>query len=120
MTVGNATGAYTLICDLDANKDQAIQSCSARHTFASRLVMAGVDLRTVQELMGHKQICMTVRYAHLSPDHTLAAVQRLDQAKPPVTPPVATQLKPPTDTTTDTGAVVLVAAGTVDVRQLAV
>jgi site-specific recombinase XerD len=32
-----------------------------RHTFASRLVMAGVDLRTVQELMGHKQICMTVR-----------------------------------------------------------
>jgi integrase len=48
-----------------------------RHTFASRLVMAGVDLRTVQELMGHKSIEMTVRYSHLSPKHTLAAVERL-------------------------------------------
>jgi site-specific recombinase XerD len=48
-----------------------------RHTFASRLVMRGVDLRTVQELMGHKTIQMTVRYAHLAPQHQLAAVQRL-------------------------------------------
>ena len=49
----------------------------AQHTFASRLVMAGVDLRTVQELMGHKTIRMTCRYAHLAPKHRLAAVQRL-------------------------------------------
>lgn len=49
-----------------------------RHTFASRLVMAGVDLRTVQELLGHKTIGMTVRYSHLAPKHTLAAVERLD------------------------------------------
>jgi site-specific recombinase XerD len=48
-----------------------------RHTFASRLVMAGVDLRTVQELMGHKSIQMTVRYSHLTPKHTLAAVEKL-------------------------------------------
>ena len=48
-----------------------------RHTFASRLVMAGVDLRTVQELMGHKTQAMTIRYAHLSPGHQLDAVQRL-------------------------------------------
>jgi site-specific recombinase XerD len=48
-----------------------------RHTFASRLVMVGVDLRTVQELMGHKSIEMTVRYSHLAPKHTLAAVERL-------------------------------------------
>jgi len=48
-----------------------------RHTFASRLAMAGVDLRTIQELMGHKTIQMTCRYAHLTPSHQLAAVERL-------------------------------------------
>ena len=62
-----------------------------RHTFASRLVMAGVDIRTVQELLGHKTISMTVRYSHLAPKHTLAAVERLDSA---------TEI--PSDTTTDT------------------
>jgi integrase len=51
-----------------------------RHTFASRLTMAGVDLRTVQELMGHKTTAMTLRYAHLSPAHQLGAVQRLNAA----------------------------------------
>ena len=48
-----------------------------RHSFASRMVLAGVDLRTVQELMGHKTIGMTIRYAHLAPAHQLAAVERL-------------------------------------------
>ena len=48
-----------------------------RHTFASRLRMAGVDLGTIQELMGHKSIQMTVRYAHLAPTYQLAAVERL-------------------------------------------
>ncbi|MGH9685256.1 MAG: tyrosine-type recombinase/integrase [Candidatus Acidiferrales bacterium] len=48
-----------------------------RHTFASRLVMAGVDIRTVQELLGHKSILQTMRYAHLAPSHRLAAVEKI-------------------------------------------
>jgi len=48
-----------------------------RHTFASRLVMAGVDIRTVADLMGHANIQMTMRYAHLAAKHVHAAVDRL-------------------------------------------
>jgi len=48
-----------------------------RHTFASWLVMAGVDIRTVAQLMGHRTIQMTMRYAHLAPDHNQSAVDRL-------------------------------------------
>jgi hypothetical protein len=57
-------------------------------------VMAGVDLRTVQELLGHKGIAMTVRYSHLSPTHTLAAVERLAGPAP----------EAPTGTRTSTSA----------------
>jgi len=49
-----------------------------RHTFASHLVMGGVDLLTVKELLGHKKIDMTLRYSHLSCGHKFKAVQTLD------------------------------------------
>jgi integrase len=48
-----------------------------RHTFASRLVMAGVDLATVMELGGWASLSMVQRYAHLAPGHKAAAVERL-------------------------------------------
>ena len=48
-----------------------------RHTFASHLVMAGVDITTVKELLGHKTLTMTLRYTHLAPSHKVEAVKKL-------------------------------------------
>jgi integrase len=68
-----------------------------RHTFASRLVMAGVDLATVKELMGHKHITMTLRYTHLAPGHKRSAIAALDRIAEKVPTNFTTGAEPQSD-----------------------
>jgi site-specific recombinase XerD len=51
-----------------------------RHTCASHLVMAGVNLVTVKEILRHKDIQVTMRHSHLSPEHKKSAVDALETA----------------------------------------
>jgi len=70
------------IANKDASRLEGYTWHGKRHTFASRLVMAGVDLRTVQELGGWRTLAMVQRYSHLAPEHLQAAVERLVVQEP--------------------------------------
>jgi len=50
-----------------------------RHTAASHMIMSGVDIVTVKEILGHKSLTMTLRYAHLAPSHRQKAVDALEK-----------------------------------------
>jgi len=57
---------------------EAFRFHDLRHTFASHLVMKGIGLKAVQELLGHADLTMTMRYTHLSQGHLQAAVSALN------------------------------------------
>jgi len=52
-----------------------------RHTFGSRLVEAGVALRAIMDLLGHRTVTMTLRYSHISPEHKKDTVRRLEPGR---------------------------------------
>jgi integrase len=63
-----------------AVKRAGIQDCTihtVRHTGGSHLVMNGVDLATVKELLGHRDIQTTLRYAHLAQEHQREAIAKM-------------------------------------------
>ena len=62
---------------LAAAKVSGFRFHDLRHHFASRLVQAGVPLNTVRELLGHADLAMTLKYAHLAPQDTASAVERI-------------------------------------------
>jgi len=64
---------------LDASGIEDFRFHDLRHTFGSNLVMGNVNILTVKDLMGHKDLKMTLRYSHLSPGFKAQAVSVLDQ-----------------------------------------
>jgi len=80
-------GGFKNACERAGISDLHFQDL--RHTFASHWMMAGGDLYVLKNILGHKSIAMTQRYAHLSPEFKRAAVNRMDNiwkvgARPPL------------------------------------
>ena len=65
-----------------AAKDAGLGDCcfhTLRHTFASTLAIKGIDIRTIQLLLGHKTLAMTMRYSHLNDQALRNAVDKLNR-----------------------------------------
>lgn len=82
----NGLGDFKFNKDIDNAFEKAVKRANIgdfhfhdlRHTFASDLVMKGVDLYTVSKLLGHSTIEMTQRYAHLAPSALIDAIKKLE------------------------------------------
>jgi integrase len=66
----------------EAEIEDYVWHCN-RHTFCSWLAIAGVPLKTIMELAGHKTIAITAQYAHLCPDHKATEVEKILTAPTP-------------------------------------
>ena len=78
----NETKVYLALIDLGTslagNIARKARFHDLRHTFASKLMMNGADIGSVQKLLGHKDITMTMRYSHLSNAHLRETVKKLE------------------------------------------
>ncbi len=63
----------------DAEISPPFRIYDLRHTFGSRSAMAGVDLPTLKEVMGHSEISTTLRYIHPTPEHKQEALRKLQE-----------------------------------------
>jgi integrase len=77
VTPAQVTVAFIRACQAAEIEDFSLHDL--RHTFASQLRMKGADLHTVGQLLGHKDLRMTARYAHLNPEYLGAAAGKLDE-----------------------------------------
>ena len=68
---------------LTGAKCHAIGFHGLRHTFASHFMMAGGNILTLQKLLGHSSVAVTMKYAHLAPDFMRDEMSRLRCEKPP-------------------------------------
>lgn len=68
---------------LTGAKCHAIGFHGLRHTFASHFMMAGGNILTLQKLLGHSSVAVTMKYAHLAPDFMRDEMSRLRFEKPP-------------------------------------
>ncbi len=73
--LNNVNRGWRTACKFAGLTDFRFHDC--RHHFASRLVQSGTDLNVVRELLGHADLTMTLRYAHLAPGNMAAAVERV-------------------------------------------
>jgi integrase len=77
VTPENVSVSFIRACQAAGIEDFSLHDL--RHTFASQLRMAGTDLHTVGQLLGHKDLRMTARYSHLSPEYLGTAASKLDE-----------------------------------------
>jgi integrase/recombinase XerD len=96
---GNALNRLVDAVRRRAGLAKKITTHSFRHTYATHMLEAGADLRTIQMLLGHRSLRTTTIYLHVSQAHLDAAPSPLDLLYPPAAPPTSPPTTTPTPTT---------------------